>query len=220
MSVIVVTGANRGIGLELARQLSVRGDTVIALCRQSSPELEETGAEIIDGIDVGEDSCIDLIRAKLADRDVDILINNAGVLTSEDFLDLDFNRMRRQFEINTLGPLRVTKALDSNFVGGSKIFILSSRVGSLTDNGTGGNYGYRMSKTAVNMVGVNLSHDMKGRGIAVLLLHPGYVKTGMTGGYGNVDAAHSARGLIERIDTLGLAQTGSFWHADGHELPW
>jgi len=114
----------------------------------------------------------------------------------------------------------VTKALLPRLSAGAKVAIVSSRVGSLADNESGGNYGYRISKTAVNMVGVNLAHDLKPLGIAVVLLHPGYVRTGMTGGSGHVDAAEAARGLIARIDASSLETTGTFWHAEGYELPW
>jgi NAD(P)-dependent dehydrogenase (short-subunit alcohol dehydrogenase family) len=128
--------------------------------------------------------------------------------------------MRAQYEVNTLGPLRVTKAFLPALRQGSKVAIVSSRVGSLADNGSGGNYGYRMSKTAVNMAGVNLAHDLKPAGVTVILLHPGYVRTGMTGFNGHIDPPQSAAGLISLIDDASLAETGTFWHAEGYELPW
>lgn len=220
MTRTVVIGANRGIGLELVHQLSVRGDEVIAVCRDTSSELEALGVEVRTSIDVGYDAAIGPLAHALDGREIDILIHNAGILTRETLDDLDFGRIRKQFEVNTLGPLRVIKALSDNLKEGSKIAIVSSRVGSLGDNANGGNYGYRMSKTAINMAGVNLSIDLKPRGIAVFLLHPGYVQTGLTGGTGDVTPDVSAKGLIERIDTLGLGDTGTFWHAQGEQLPW
>ena len=216
----VVIGANRGIGLELTRQLAERGDEVIAICRDSTVHLESLGVEVRTGIDIGYDAAIGSLAHALDGREIDILIHNAGILTREPFDDLDFGRIRKQFEVNTLGPLRAAKALESNLKQGSKYAIVSSRVGSMADNGYGGNYGYRMSKSAVNMAGVNLSIDLKPRGIAVFLLHPGYVQTGLTGGLGDVMPDASARGLIERIDALGLEDTGTFWHAQGEQLPW
>ncbi|MGI9381768.1 MAG: SDR family NAD(P)-dependent oxidoreductase, partial [Methyloligellaceae bacterium] len=129
-------------------------------------------------------------------------------------------RIRRQFEVNTLGPLRVTKALMARLGRGSKVAIVSSWMGSLAENTAGGSYGYRISKCAVNMAGLNLAHDLRPQGIAVVLLHPGYVSTDMTGGGGTVDPEDAARGLIARIDALTLDKTGTFWHAEGHELPW
>jgi len=151
---------------------------------------------------------------------VDMLINNAGILTSESLADLDWDRMRQQFEINTLGPLRVSAALLPRMADNGKIGILTSRVGSMADNSSGGMYGYRMSKAAANMAGVNLAHDLRSRGIAVFLLHPGYVRTGMTGGQGFCDANEAASGIIDRMDTLTLAESGTFWHASGEALPW
>jgi len=220
MARVVVTGANRGIGLELVRGLTGRGDAVIAACRQSSAELDAVGAEIHEGVDVAVGESVEAFAAGVSAGPLDILINNAGVLTSESIDDLDWGRIRRQFEANSLGPLRVTAALLPRLKKGSKVAIISSRVGSLQDNSSGGMYGYRMSKAAVNMAGVNLAHDLKPRGIAVVILHPGYVRTGMTGGQGNAGPAEAARGLIARIDSLRLEDTGSFWHAEGYPLPW
>lgn len=220
MARAVVTGANRGIGLELVKQLSGRGDSVAALCRQSSPELDELGVEVYAGVDVGDGDSVAALTDRLPEEPVDMLINNAGILTSEGIADLNWDRMRRQFEINTLGPLRVSVALLPRMADKGKIGILTSRVGSLQDNSSGGMYGYRMSKAAANMAGVNLSIDLKSRGIAVFLLHPGYVRTEMTGGQGFSDANEAARGIIGRMDSLTLADTGTFWHANGESLPW
>jgi NAD(P)-dependent dehydrogenase (short-subunit alcohol dehydrogenase family) len=113
----------------------------------------------------------------------------------------------------------VTEALLDNLGKGSKVAIVTSRVGSIEDNSSGGYYGYRASKTAVNQIGTNLKHDLRPRGIAVALLHPGLVATEMTGGQG-VAPADSAKGLINRIDALNLENSGSFWHAEGYKLPW
>ena len=220
MATVALTGANRGIGLELAKQLAARGDTVIAAVRSASEELASLDIEVHEGVDVGDDKSVAQFASALSGRKLDILINNAGILTRENLDDLDWDRIRTQFEINTLGPLRVTAALLPCLSDGSKVAIVSSRVGSLADNSSGNNYGYRMSKTAVNMVGVNLSHDLKDLGVAVVLLHPGYVRTGLTDMNGNIDPDEAARGLIERIDDTTLERTGTFWHADGTELPW
>jgi len=217
---VVVTGANRGIGLEIARILAERGDTVFAVCRRSTPELDALSVQVLDDVDVSDGQSVDSLGGRLRGETLDLLINNAGILNSGALEDLDWDSIRRQFEVNTLGPLRVTVALLPLMRSGSKVGIVSSRVGSLADNTSGGMYGYRISKAAVNMVGVNLAHDLKGRGIAVFVLHPGYVRTGMTGGSGNTDANAAAHGLIERMDTLTLTDTGSFWHAEGYALPW
>ncbi len=220
MAQILITGTNQGIGLELAKQYKSRGDEVIAVCRKASDELRGAGVEIIENVDVTDDASVANLVTAVGDRKIDMLINNAGILTRETFDDLDFDRMRLQYEVNTLGPLRVTRALSEQLVDGGKVGIVTSRVGSMEDNGSGGNYGYRMSKAAANMVGVNLSHDFKERNIAVGLLHPGYVKTNLTGGNGMTDAQTAASGLIERMDALGMETTGTFWHAEGYQLPW
>lgn len=220
MATIVITGANRGIGLELGRQYAARGDEVIAVVRKTSDELAATGAKVHEGIDVSDDESVLNFKRALGDKQIDVLINNAGILSSEDMIDMNYDRIRRQFEVNTLGPLRMSHTLSPLLVRGSKIGIVSSRVGSITDNGGGGNYGYRISKTAVNMVGKNLSIDMEPRGIAVILLHPGYVATDMVNHAGPTPPADAAKGLIDRMDNVNLDQTGTFWHAEGYELPW
>jgi len=224
MNRVLVTGANRGIGLELCRQLSARGDEPVAVCRQSSAALEALNIRVIEGIDVAVADAATALSSHLESLPLDWLINNAGIL-SVDSLDnvgfdgLDFEGMERQFRVNTLGPLRITSALLPNLPAGSKVGIVTSRMGSIEDNTSGGYYGYRISKAAVNMAGMSLSRDLKDRGIAVALLHPGMVATEMTGGQG-VPPKHSASGLIARMDELELGSTGTFWHAEGERLPW
>ena len=114
----------------------------------------------------------------------------------------------------------ITSRLLPHLHTGAKVVIVTSRMGSVADNTSGGMYGYRMSKAAVNMAGMSLSRDLKGKGIAVALLHPGYVRTDMTGGNGFISAEESARGLITQIERLDIQTTGSFWHCNGEELPW
>jgi len=220
MACIAITGSNRGIGLELVKLYRARGDTVVALCRSASTELDATGAQIVDGIDVTDPAAMQ----QLAHRDIpalDVLINVAGVLATESFESPDWpDRLRHQFEVNALGPLAVTRALQPRLAPGAKVAILSSRMGSIADNGSGGYYGYRMSKAAVNMAGVNLARDLEPHGVAVFLLHPGYVRTAMTAGQGSKDAATAAAEMVELIDRLTLADTGTFWHAEGYQLAW
>jgi NAD(P)-dependent dehydrogenase (short-subunit alcohol dehydrogenase family) len=220
MPTVVITGANRGIGLELARQFKQRGDDVVAACRESSKELAKLDVEVIEGVDVTEDGSVGDLAKALGDRTVDVLVNCAGILSDESLTDLDFDRMRRQFEVNSLGPLRVTAALRGNLGKGSKVAIITSRMGSIADNTSGGRYGYRMSKTAVNMAGRSLAQDLREAGVAVVILHPGFVRTEMTGGQGLIDPPESAAGLIARIDELSLETSGSFRHTNGEELPW
>ena len=128
--------------------------------------------------------------------------------------------VRRQFEVNALGPLRVTCSLIPALRNGAKIALLTSRMGSIADNESGGSYGYRMSKAALNAAGVSLAKDLSSRGIAVAILHPGYVKTDMTGPSALIDAEESVAGLLDRIDQLNLENSGSFWHMNGELLPW
>jgi NAD(P)-dependent dehydrogenase (short-subunit alcohol dehydrogenase family) len=220
MSNILITGANRGIGLELTRQLSERGDSVTGVCRQKSQELESYAAEVWEGIDVGLDSCVAALREKSSGRTFDWVINNAGILRRSDFPNLHWEDMRAQFEVNSLGPLRVIAGLGGALVPGSKIGIVTSRMGSVGDNTSGGAYGYRMSKAAVNMAGVSLAHELRDRGVSVALLHPGWVQTDMTGHRGHVSTEESARGLIDRLDQLSMETSGQFWHASGEDLPW
>ena len=219
MPTTLVTGCNRGIGLQLASQLHARGDTVIGVCRRASDELAGLGIRVIEGIDVADGASVAKLKADLGDEPIDVLINNAGILRRDTFGELDYEDMLLQYEVNALGPLRVTEALAENLHTGSKVAIVTSRVGSIEDNGSGGNWGYRASKTAVNMIGTNLMHEFRPRGIAVALLHPGLVATDMTNRQG-VAPEDSARGLIARIDELSIENSGGFWHAEGYKLPW
>ena len=219
MATVLITGCNRGIGLQLAAQLHERGDTVIGACRTASDELTELGIRIISGVDVSDGTSVKALATELDGETIDVLINNAGILLRDEFGALNYDDMMAQYEVNTLGPLRVTEALRDNLRKGSKVAIVSSRVGSIGDNSSGNHYGYRASKTAVNQIGTNLMHELKPRGIAVAILHPGLVATEMTGGQG-ITPEESAMGLIQRIDDLTMQTTGGFWHAEGYELPW
>ena len=220
MGFTLVTGANRGIGLELCRQLKARGDQVIAICRKGSAELDALNVRIEPGIDVSDAGSIEQLAKRLADVEVDVLINNAGVLQTEGIDRMNFDGIVQQFETNALGPLRVTTALLPLLHDGSKVAIITSRMGSIADNSSGGYYGYRMSKAAVNAAGVSLAHDLRGRGIAVGLLHPGMVATELTGKHG-ISPEDSVRGILAQIDALTLERSGRFTHADtGEELPW
>jgi len=215
----LVTGANRGIGLELSRLLVAAGWEVIAACRHRSIDLDAVGARV-ESLDVADDESVRRLGERLEGVALDLLINNAGILDDDGLDPLDLESIRRQFEVNALGPLKVTATLRRNLRPGSKVAILSSRLGSIGDNQSGGYYGYRMSKAAVNAAGVSLARDLRGEGVAVVLLHPGFVRTEMTGGRGGVEPAEAARGLLERIAELRLEDSGAFLHASGERLPW
>lgn len=219
-NVVVITGANRGIGLELARHYAAEGCDVIGVCRQSSEELAGVAGQVIDGVDVTTDAGIDKLKSSLAGKRISLLINNAGLLQDEQLGSIDFDSIRTQMEINAYAPLRVAEALAPLMGQGSKIANITSRMGSIADNDSGGRYGYRASKAALNAFGKSLAVDLKPRGIAVAQLHPGYVKTRMVNFGGLITPEESARGLAERIANLTLENTGSFWHSNGEELPW
>lgn len=225
MANVVITGAARGIGLELCRQMSIRGDSVVAVCRKPSLDLEALDVSIEENIDVADEASIQRLTRPLANFRIDILINNAGILESTELDDLDFASIQRQIDVNACGPLRVTQALLPMMRKGSKVAIVTSRMGSMGDNTSGGYYGYRMSKAAVNAAGVSLAQDLKPKGVAVALLHPGMVRTDMTASMGDnslgIEPEASARALLTRIDALTLETTGRFQHAvTGEILPW
>lgn len=219
----LVTGSNRGIGLELCRQLKDRGFDVIATCRHRSPSLVDLDVEIIENVEVSDPDSLKALTEKLGERKIDWLINNAGIAGGLGLNDVDSNSIdsfKRMFEVNSLGPLFTTHALLNHLSQGSKVGIVTSRMGSMADNDSGGSYAYRMSKAAVNAAGKSLSIDLKPQGIAVAILHPGWVRTDMTGYDGLIDPAESATGLLDRMDELTINSTGTFWHMNGDILPW
>jgi NAD(P)-dependent dehydrogenase (short-subunit alcohol dehydrogenase family) len=223
MKKVLITGANRGIGLALCKQFSARGDHVIAVCRHSSAGLDMLKVQIEKGVDVTRDEDVAALVARLDGQRIDYLVLNAGVLSRESLDALTpeaFDAIRYQFEVNTLGPLRMTAALRGNMKEGGKIGIITSRMGSLEDNSSGGYYGYRVSKAGVNAVGKSLAIDFKPHKVGVFLLHPGFVRTDMVGGNGDISADEAAANLTRRLDGLTLASTGTFWHANGDPLPW
>ena len=218
---IVITGANRGIGFALVKQYVNNGDVVFAVCRNTSPELDDIkGITVIDGIDVVSNGDLVRLSESLADVQIDILINNAGILTEEVLGHIDYGRIERQFQVNAIGPLNTTEKLLKQLQEGSKVALISSRMGSISDNGSGASYGYRMSKAALNAAGVSLANDLKPRGIAVGLLHPGFVQTALVDHQGDIDTTEAAHRLQQRIDELDLNNTGSFRHSNGQALAW
>ena len=221
LATYLITGANRGIGLEYCRQLKARGDEVIATCRLPSPDLEALGVRIESGMDVtSRDSLINLKKV-LAGTRIDVLIQNAGIAEFNSLLNLDPESITRQFEVNALSPLLFTEAFLENMEQGSKVALMTSRMGSIEDNTSGASYGYRISKAALCMIGKSLSIDLRPKGIAVAILHPGLVSTRMTGFTSNgITPTESVNGLLERIDLLTLENSGTFWHSNGTILPW
>jgi len=216
---VVITGANRGIGLSFAKLFKAKGDIVFALCRKTSPELNALGVQVIEEVEVRDEKTFVRVREQLQGKKIDILINNAGIF-HDDGLDLNFEKIKEQFEVNTLGPLKVTKMLLPYLQKGSKIAMLTSLMGSIADNGSGSYYGYRMSKAALNAASKSLAIDLASQGICVALLHPGYVKTDMTRGLGEILPENSAKGLIEVIEKMNLKNSGHFYDFESDELPW
>jgi NAD(P)-dependent dehydrogenase (short-subunit alcohol dehydrogenase family) len=221
MTRAVVTGANRGIGWALTEALLARGVEVLAACREPSAALEGSGAQVVAGVDVTEPAGIARLVEAVGKKPLDLLINNAGILLwNEDLGKLEPAGLERQFQVNAVAPLLLTQALAPQLAKGSKVALITSRMGSIADNGSGGHYGYRMSKAALNAAGMSLARDLAPRGVAVAILHPGMVSTDMIGGRGQISPADAARQLLARIDQLSLENTGTFWHANGEVLPW
>ena len=171
MGTVLVTGANRGIGLEYCRQLQARGDQVIAVCRSSSAELDALGVRIEAGIELTSEAAIADLAQRLQGAPLDVVILNAGLLESMGLDTLDPDAIRRQFEVNALAPLLLARALVDQMPHGAKLALMTSRMGSIDDNTSGGSYGYRMSKVALNIAGRSLAHDLASRGIALSLIH-------------------------------------------------
>ncbi|MCC2615346.1 SDR family oxidoreductase [Aestuariibacter halophilus] len=220
MTTVVITGANRGIGLELVHHYVAKGCDVYGLCRNSSDALNSSGATVVDKVDVGQPEQLPEALARLKDVKIDILINNAGVLGRETIDDWDPHTIEHQFRVNAMGPLLLTQCLLKNLKNPAKVAMITSRMGSMSDNGSGGYYGYRMSKAALNAAGVSLARDLAERGIAVALLHPGYVQTEMVSYGGDISPDVAAQRLAQRIEGLNIENSGSFWHANGELLPW
>jgi NAD(P)-dependent dehydrogenase (short-subunit alcohol dehydrogenase family) len=222
---IIITGANRGIGLAMAEICQQRGDTVYALCRQSSPQLNALGVNIIEGIDIATDAGIAHAQSALSDVSIDLLINNAGILRDESLSDFNKNTIMEQFNVNALAPIALTQALLSNLSKNSKVALITSRMGSITDNDSGGRYGYRMSKAALNIAGVSLAKDLSANDIAVGIYHPGYVQTDMVNiagqtNNGDISSQVAAKRLLTLMTELTMAESGVFKHSNGEILPW
>jgi len=218
---ILITGANRGIGYALSKNYAERGEKVFAVCRKSTPALEGlSGITVIDDIDVTDDQKLDVLKNILDNIHLDVVINNAGIMTEEIFGEIESKDLVQQFVVNAVAPLKLTQALRKNLSTGSKVIFITSRMGSASDNTSGGYYGYRMSKSALNSAGVSLAQDLKPDNISVVMLHPGFVQTDLVGNQADISAAESAKNLIKRIGQLNIEHSGEFWHANGEQLSW
>lgn len=217
---VVITGAASGIGLALVQHYVKNGDKPIAVVRTVSDELLQTGVPYVEGVDVRDDDKVQALVSQLPCKQVSVLINCAGVWGDESLGQVSSETVLDQFQINALGPMRVTEALLPLLSSGSKIAMITSRMGSIADNTSGGRYGYRMSKAALNAASKSLAVDLVDKGIAVAILHPGFVQTKMVGFAGLLSPEESAKGLYDRIEALTMESSGTFWHANGEALPW
>lgn len=226
---LVITGANRGIGLELTRQFLARGDSIDAGARDpaQSNELSALAASSdgrlqVHALDVASEESARTFSAGIT-RPVDLLINNAGVRTRRDDLeDLSLEDALQMLQVNALGALRVTRALLPRLreARGAKIASLSSGLGSIADNASGGGYGYRMSKAALNMATRSLAQDLRSEGLIAVAVSPGWVQTDMGGTSAPLQVSESAAGLLAVLDRLTLQESGSFLDFRGERLAW
>jgi NAD(P)-dependent dehydrogenase (short-subunit alcohol dehydrogenase family) len=232
MPTVFVTGANRGLGLEFVRQYAADGWEVLATCRDPdradalrglASESKEGRVEVVT-LDVADDGQADRLTGRLGDRPIDLVINNAGVYGGDrqELPDLDFEGWLRTLSVNTLGPLRVVRALLPNVRAGRgrKIVALTSGMGSIANNTSGGYYAYRTSKAALNAAFKSLSIDLRDDGIAVAVVSPGWVRTDMGGPNARLSPAESVADLRRVVEGLDLAGSGGFYSYDGSPLPW
>jgi NAD(P)-dependent dehydrogenase (short-subunit alcohol dehydrogenase family) len=220
----VVTGASRGLGREFAHQLLARGDTVIGTARRPEAAwgLRDLGAEV-EELDVADDGSVAAFAQRLAGRPVDVLINNAGAQNRLGALEsLDFSSLAETFQVNALGPVRVTRALLENLRAGRRRHIahITSRMGSFGEFDVGNMYGYRASKAALNMFHRCIAEELGPQGFVCVLLHPGWVRTDMGGHEATLSPAESVTGMLRVIDGLSRRDNGAFVDHTGAELPW
>jgi len=225
---VVITGAGRGIGRRLVELYLDAGDQVVAGVRDPAAvrELQQGsgGGDLeVCALDVRDGGSVQRLADALGGRRVDLLINNAGVMGGDrqSLDDMDYDAWRDALEVNTLAPFRVTTALLPNLARAPqpKIITLTSQMGSLSRNSPGA-FAYRSSKAAANKVMQVLALDLKARGMIVCPMHPGWVRTDMGGPNAAISVEDSARGLVEVIERLGMAESGRFWTWDGAEHPW
>lgn len=228
---LLLTGANRGIGLELARQYAELGWRVLATCRQPDSAVElnrltatSGGRVSVHPLDVCDRTQIDALRQSVADIPIDVLFNNAGIYGQDDasFGHLDEEKWLETFRVNTIAPMKLIEAFVDNVArsGHKLIASMSSKMGSMADNGSGGSYAYRSSKAALNAVVASAAIDLRARGIIALVLHPGWVKTDMGGANAEISASESAHKLIRLMESVTIKDSGRFFDIDGTVIPW
>lgn len=221
---VLVTGANRGIGLELTRQLIARGDRVIATARKpgEAPALQATGATLVP-LDLGDPLNIATLGGRIGQTPIDVLINNAGVSsTSKTLGALDAGELAGVFMINAIAPMLVCKAVLEQVRAGSGKLIcqITSQLASIANNTGGSSYGYRASKAALNQMNRSLAAELKRDGITCVAVHPGWVRTDMGGPNATLSVEESARAILLTLDEASPEQSGAFLNYDGVPLPW
>lgn len=226
MPTVFITGANRGLGLEFTRQYLDDGWDVIATCRNSGDATDLnalSGNLTVHEMAVDDDAAILRVANDLSDQAIDVLINNAGVMGPRlSFGDLDSAAWAEVLRINIIAPLKVAEAFVGHVARSDlkKIVTLSSKMGSMADNTSGGSFIYRSSKAGVNAAMRSLSFEVAPQGIAAAMLHPGWVRTDMGGPNGLIDANTSVSGMRSVIAALNADMSGRFWNYDGTEIPW
>lgn len=222
---VLITGANRGIGLALAREFSDAGYDVIGTARRpnESTALKALGARV-EQLDVASQDSVDAMAKRLAGQPIDFLVNNAGIIghDTRDFRELEVDKLEGVLNVNTLGPLRVMQALLPNVQASQRKVVanMSSMMGSMELNTWGCCLGYRASKAALNAVNTSLAIDYGKQGMTFVVLHPGYVRTDMNEGKGNITARQSAEGLMKVISGLDGQDNGKFYNYLGEAMPW
>jgi NAD(P)-dependent dehydrogenase (short-subunit alcohol dehydrogenase family) len=225
---VLVTGANRGIGHELVRQLVQRGDDVDAVSRTPQEIVYEDKAADsrirLFRCDIADDESVRALAAELGDAAIDMVINNAGVGggNRQSLRDLDFAEALRTYNVDALGALRVSLALLPHVRRGQvkKLVHVTSGLGSIGDNKSGGHYAYRMAKAALNMMAKNLAMDLRGDGITSIVINPGWVQTDMGGSHAAITPSESVRGMLRVIESASLADTGAFLDWNGGRYPY
>jgi len=228
MSTVLVTGANRGIGYEFVKQYSKNNFNVLACCRsaENASELQELAKEVknikIYELDVGNINIIKNLSQQLKNEKIDVLINNAGIYRSSTIGNINYDEWMESFRINTIAPYQIVEAFLDQILNSDlkKVVSITSKMGSIDDNTTGGSYIYRSSKTALNSMMRSLTHDLVDRGIATLTLHPGWVRTDMGGPGGWIDSFESVQGMIREIDKLTIDDSGKYLDYAGKSINW
>lgn len=230
MSSVLITGANRGLGLEFTKQYGADGWRVYACCRNPGDASElaalaeaSSGRVSVHALDVADHSAVDALAKELGSESLDVLLNNAGAFGDRaGFGDSDYETWTRMFQVNSLGPMKMAEAFVSHLERGERKVIASvtSKMGSIGDNTSGSYYIYRSTKAALNMITKSIALDLRGRGISAVVLHPGWVKTDMGGAGAPLTPPESVSGMRKVLEGLSLETSGTFFNYDGATIPW